>query len=360
MLSIVDLTLTNQKTNFVGIIKSVSIPQKSKGPDYFISVTLIDESSPADGLVFTFFNPVENHLPKFGDPGSAAYLMNIKIVEYEGDLLGRGHQRSRVVCFSMQSDGEMKSSLTNSDVPTAVTERARALLDWVATAQPQLNIVEDSQLDSEYQNFPPHVPPPTDLLSSTEKSTESNFMPPIFLTLMLHPTWEVSSLKDTETFERVPSRFRVRVKVLQVLQPLRECCQLRCPECKYKFPLEMAGRECDKCTSRDETGAPKLRFMYCLSLLVGDDSATCKVHLSDTDADEFFRDLLPANLNESHNTRESLLKVLRRLSGRLDPFLPPESSFWADKTRPWIDCCVLTYPSCKGTQLRIVDTWFTG
>ena len=277
-LSIADITPTNQKISFVGVVKSVSVPQRSKGPDYFISITLIDESSPSDGLVCTFFNPLENHLPKFGEPGSVAYLVNMKIVEYEGDILGRGHQRSRVVCFTKHADGEMKSTTTDSDVPTAVKERARALLDWVATARPQLNIMEDSQLDSEYQNLPPsRLSPPADHFSSTADSSESNFMPPTFLTQMSHPTWEVSTLKDVEACQSVPSRFRLRVKVLQVLQPLKECCQVRCPKCKYKFPLEMAGMECENCTSTNENDTSELRFMYSMSLLIGDASATCKV-----------------------------------------------------------------------------------
>lgn len=351
--SITDITLTDKKIDFVGVVKKVSVPQKSRGPDFFISVTLIDETSSPEGFTFTFFNPIEDQLPKLGDPGSVAFLSNMNITEYEGNLLGRGHQRSRVIRFTLQPDGDMKST-SDANLPTSVRERAKALLEWVVSSQPLLSSLEDSELDSQSQ-----APPLANHSVPSQSDSDLNFVPPTFLTLMLHPTWEISSLKDVQACQNVPSCFRVRVKVLQVLHSLNNCCQLRCPECKYKFPLtQTAGTECDSCTNRDKASSPKLRFMYCLSLLISDATATCQAHLSDTGADDFFRDLLPANLHESPTTRESLLKILTTLTGRQDPFLPIQSPSLADKSKPWIDCCVQSYPSCKGTQVRIMDTWF--
>ena len=354
--SIADITLTDQKINVIGIVKSVSTPQKSRGPDFFVSAVLIDESSPTDGLPFTFFNPIENLLPKFGDLGSAAYLVNVKITNFEDKMLGCGHQRSQVICFSLQPNGEMVStSSADSNVPSAVKERAKALLEWVCSAQPLLSTVEDSQLDSQSQAL--SSPLPT-FLTSRPSESESIFVPPTPPTLMLHPTWPISTLREVQDCQNIPSCFRIRVKVLQVLQPLDECCQLRCPKCKYQF-THTNSKVCDNCTTGTSGGSPELRFMYCLSFLVGDTSATGQAHLSDTDADEFFQDLSPVNLSENLTVRDSLMKVLSTLTGRPEPFLTPNSpsSLLTDSCVPWTDCCVQSYPSCKGTQLRIVDTW---
>lgn len=351
---IADLTPTNQKINFVGIVKSVTAPQKSKGPDYFITVTLIDETSSTEGFSFTLFNPIEGQLPRLGEPGSAAFLSNVNISEHQGSLIGQGHQRSRIVCFSLQPDGEVNAIIgVECEVTDAVKERAKALLKWATNSQTLFSNVEDSEFDFHSQT------PRTD--APEEYESQSNFMPPTFLTLMLHPTWEISDLKDVQACPNVPSCFRVRVKVLQVLQPLNECCQLRCPECKYRFPLtEAAGTECSNCKSNDKDTMAKLRFMFCLSLLIQDATATCQAHLTDTDADEFFQDLLPANLHENPITRESLLTLLSVLTGRQEPFLllPVQTPSMTDTSRPWIDCCIQSYSSYKGTQLRIVDTWF--
>ena len=369
LLPIADIILSDQKINVIGVVKSVSVPQKSRGPDYFISVVLIDETSSTDGLAFTLFNPYEDQLPKLGEPGSVTYLMNIKITEYEGSLLGRGHQRSKVVCFSLQPDGEMVSTAAHEiNVPNDVKERAKFLLEWVDSAQPMLNIVEDSELNSQSQ-APGPLPSQlrtTALSSSVDCSniqdvtaTESCFRPPTYLTLMLHPTWPITALKDVQESLHVPACFRVRVKVLQILQPLDECCQLRCPVCKYRFPINNTNicHNCSKKTGEDSTS--ELQFMYCISLLIADSSATAHIHLSDTDAEEFFQNLPPGNLSEEDDTRQSLLRILTNLTGRKDPFVTPHnpSSLLVDRSCPWVDCCVQTYSSCKGAQFRMVDTW---
>ena len=365
LLPVADITLVDHKINILGVVKSVSVPQKSRGPDYFISVVLIDETSPNDGLPLTLFAPVESQLPQVGEPGCVAYLTNMKITEYEGSLLGCGHQRSRVVCFSSQPDGEMLTSGgEDSEVPGAVRQRAQFLLEWVATAEPALVTVEPSQLPPESQSQAPiTTPPPDNALSSALEDVGPVFQPPTFLTVMFHPTWPVRTLREVLDSTVVPSRFRVRVKFLQVVQPLDECCQLRCPQCKHHFPPSEetqgnSSRECDRCSGSEPVN---LRYMYTLTLLIGDSSgATSLTHLSDTDADEFFRNLPPADLTESTSTRQSLLKVLSSLCGGQDPF--PTScdlhSLLSDKSRPWINCCLQTYPSCMGTQLRIVDTWY--
>ena len=372
VLHLADVTVSDQKINVLGVVKSVSSPQKSRGPDYFISMVLIDETSPADGIPFTLFNPVESLLPRLGDPGCVAYLINVKIMEYEGSLLGRAHQRSRVICFSLDLEGEMVSTASpESSFPKEVEERARALLQWVSRAQPLLSVMEDSELNSQSQGLVlaplvplhPRLPPaPSNDPSKspgTDK-TEPRFTPPTFLMLMLHPTWLTSTLREVQEDSSLSARFRVRVKVLQVLQPLEQCCQLRCPACKYKFPVTHLGSVCSNCCESDGEKYPKLRFMYCISLLIKDESATSRAHLSDTDADEFFQNLPATDLSENGDARQSLLEILAALTGRKDPFgMPnnPESSL-EDKSYPWIDCCVQTYPSCQGGQLRIVDTWF--
>ena len=362
---IADIVLVEHKIRVIGVVKSVSAPQKSRGPDFFISVVLIDETSPSDGLPLTLFAPVQNQLPDIGDPGCVAYMMNIKITEYDGSLLGCGHQRSKVVCFSSSPNGGI--SLTgggDSDISGAVRERASFLLEWAATAQPALLSTEPSQLPLESQAVSSLPLPPS--TSPSQRDPELVFEPPTFLTVMFHPTWPLSTLRDVLDDSRdVPSCFRVRLKVLQVVMPLDDCCQLRCPKCKRRFPSSSSSeddggsnRECERCSDGDSVVLT--RFMYCLSLLVGDASgATSLAHLSDTNADEFFQNLPPANLMGSPSLRRSLLKILTSLCGGRDPFPTPEDppSLLSDKSRPWINCCVQT-SSCKGTQLRIVDTWF--
>ena len=342
----------------MGVIKTSSLPRKSKGPDYFTSCTLIDETSPVDGIAFTFFNPKENQLPKLGPPGSVAYLQSMELSDYQGSLQGRGHERSRVICFNMEPDAKIVSS-SSTEVASEVMQRVEALLEWVVSAQPLLGSAGDP-----HQVLSPSSASPT---HSLPKQSESNFNPPTFLTLTFHPTWEISSVESIKSCSKVPSCFRACVKVLQVLQPLEQCCQLRCPHCKYRFsPTHEAGASCTNCRRRGKTALPKLRFMFCLSLLVRDASASVCVHLSDTDADDFFQELQPVNLHDNPSSRDTLLSVLYSLTGGHDPFLSsslssPSSSSSSSpslKYRPWVDCCVQSYPSDKGTQFRIVDTWY--
>ena len=342
---IADLSLADRKINFVGVIKTVSPPQKSRGPDFFTSVVLIDETSQVEGMPFTFFNPQESQLPEMAAPGSVAYLCNMELSEYEGRLQARGHERSKGVCFKKQSDGRIISTRPNLEVPVVVKQRVKALLEWVVSAQPLLEDLEDSALDN----------PASATSIVCHSPSRPSFKPPTYLTLIFHPTWEISSLISILLADRVPSCFRTRVKVLQVLQPLEECCQLRCPQCKYKFSSsQKAGTVCTHCKKEGKADASKLRYMFCLSLLVQDNSTSLEVHLTDTDADEFFRDLSPSNFVEDASIQQELWKILSALVGGTDPFLLSTSNDF----HPWIDCCIQTYPSHKGTQFRIVDTWF--
>ena len=377
VLPLSDITIVDHKINILSVVKTVSLPQKSRGPDYFISVVLIDETNSSDGFPLTLFAPEENELPQVGDPGSVVYLTNVKITEYEGSILGCGHQRSRVVCFTSQSDsGEMVAKGgDDADVPNNVRQRAQFLLEWVATAQPALVTVEPSQLPPESQTTTSVAPaanpsssiqvdPAANTSSSVQVDSGPVFEPPTFLTVMFHPTWPLCTLRDVLGSSAVPLGFRLRVKVLQVAQPLDQCCQLRCPQCKHHYPPSQeeenqgSNGECERCSEGEPVN---LRYMYTLSLLVGDLSGvTSLVHLTDTDASDFFRNLPPADLNEDSTTRESLLKILRSLCGGEDPFSTSSDPqrLLSDKSRPWIDCCVQTYPSWKGAQLRIIDTWY--
>ena len=284
-------------------------------------------------------------------------------------MLGCGHERSRVIIFSTQPDSNGDMLCTGGDVPSNVRQRAQFLLEWVATAQPALVTLEPSQLPPESQDQAPTntsiapPPPPPAKIPSVSVSSGPVFNPPTFLTVMFHPTWPLSTLKDVQDSATVPSGFRVRVKVLKVAVPLDECCQLRCPKCKHQYPPSppVEDKMCERCSEVGES--INLQYMYTLSLLIGDSSgATSLAHLSDTDADCFFQNLPPADLKEDSTTRESLLNILTVFCGGQDPF--PVSCdlqcLLVDKSRPWIDCCVQTYPSQKGTQLRIVDTWYTG
>ena len=352
---IASLSLADRKVDLVGVIKTSSTPQKSKGPDYFTTATLIDETSQSEGLPVTFFNPVESHLPQLGPAGCVAYVQNVSLSEYEESLHASGHERSRVVCFSKGPSGEVVSS-SRDKVTSEEMQRVEALLEWVAVAQPLAEVAEDSTESPSHTSPPPSHPslPPTTSLS-----------PPLFLTLTFHPTWRLSSLETIKSCEKVPSLFRVRVKVLQVLHPLQQCCQLRCSQCKYRFSENYKSSDnCPRCTEKrmGQADVPKLRFMFCFSLLVSDSTGQMCLHLSDTNADEFFQNLQPANLTDSSPTRESLLEIFRSLTGSYDPFLPipSDSSPSSSSFRPWVDCCIQTYPSRKGKQFRVVDTWYVG
>ena len=350
---IASLSLADRKIDFIGVIKKSSTPQKSKGPDFFTTATLIDETSQPEGLPVTFFNPIESQLPRLGPAGCVAYVQNVNFSEYQEILQACGHERSRVMCFSREPGGEVVSS-SRDEVALEVMQRVEALLEWVAVAQPLTEAAEDSiQSPSHTTPPPPHpsLPPLTSL------------SPPLFLTLTFHPTLELSSLESIKSSEKVPSLFRARVNLLQVLHPLHQCCQLRCSQCKYRFSENYkAGNNCPRCVEKrmGQADAPKLRFMFCFSLLVSDSTGQMCLHLSDTNADEFFRNLQPASLTDSPPTRESLLEIFCSLTGSCDPFLPTTSDLSPSSFRPWVDCCIQTYPSEKGKQFRVVDTWYVG
>lgn len=199
---------------------------------------------------------------------------------------------------------------------------------------------------------------------------QPHFLPPPSTTVTLDQnTKRWASLRTILEFSQVPYKFISSVKVDHVSPTtIEEFCQLRCPECKRRYPTPKPqdgapqfspASLCPHCKEKTLADPPKLAFMYVFSLMVSDSTADgMELYISDSDATRFLPDLPPTNLHTDPQTKETLLSKLYYLTGGNDPFftLPPDCSF----LRPGMVCGILSYRASNGSICyRIIDTVLT-
>ncbi|KAL6545541.1 hypothetical protein OROGR_009415 [Orobanche gracilis] len=86
-MEIVDaIACVNQKVNVIGVVIESSLPQKSKGTDFFVSVRIIDESRPSPGFGITIFAETMDRLPHVESVGDILLISQVVVTSRGPDV----------------------------------------------------------------------------------------------------------------------------------------------------------------------------------------------------------------------------------------------------------------------------------
>ena len=85
-----------------GLVKFYKPPSKSRGPDCYIIVHIVDESSPTNGITCVIFNPSKDKLANVGSVGAIALIKGVHIEMQRGgtNMQGLGHEHTLVGLFA--------------------------------------------------------------------------------------------------------------------------------------------------------------------------------------------------------------------------------------------------------------------
>ena len=106
------LKVGDTKISVCGVVKYFKPPMRSRGRDYYTSLTIVDDSSPDEGLNCVIFNPSQALLPPLKHTGEVVILKGLKINSYQTKLQGMGHERTQVAVFSCNPDDPLPDTIT--------------------------------------------------------------------------------------------------------------------------------------------------------------------------------------------------------------------------------------------------------
>ena len=426
-----DLRPPKDKVYVFGVVKDFRPATKSRGTDYYLTMTLVDDSSTEEGIHCNLFNREKNRLPHIQTIGDIVCLHRMYVNEYGGAPQLVSKKYSSAICF----DGRVGTRVVPRTGCVSYTftqeERARVkqLRKWSqqqerkkptamankpasdqavqqASGQPggqesreqdgeQASREQDGEQASREQDGEQESREQDGQQASCEqdgeqesreqdgqqasceqdgeqerdsaKGTKSSINDikivssvSVAITTTLHPDIRFTSIRDVIATEKVPSKFRCRVKVMGIVSPLsvEEMVVLRCNECSYLTPIPrkleldltdsyITDQPCRLCAS-DITRhhIPLLRCMYFFRMKLEDESGkSLVVYVSGNNAVKFLSGIPPTNFYRKQIQRYALLEVLYTLTGDNDPFITDD----VRHPRPWVECCLLSYyhPSSK-------------
>lgn len=81
-----------QIVNIFGIVKFFKSPRKSKGRDYCLTLSLVDDSfqNTDKSFVCNIFCPIEDELPLVKSVGDILRLDGISVSRFRGEIQGKG------------------------------------------------------------------------------------------------------------------------------------------------------------------------------------------------------------------------------------------------------------------------------
>ncbi|KAK3582026.1 hypothetical protein CHS0354_000267 [Potamilus streckersoni] len=181
----------------------------------------------------------------------------------------------------------------------------------------------------------------------------------------------------------VPYKFRVLAHVVDYHpkpKSVRDFLKLYCPDCHYLCPLscrklpdsESADERsmetergldlpvgstfggiqhynCPQCVVNSSQNSdslktpPILQYIYMLNFLIDDGTDWLMAKLWKNNAVTFFRDISPTDLLQSKNLFQEIQEMLARVCP-------------SDGKKLWIECCIMSYSTAKGTSYQIFDT----
>ncbi|KAK6249800.1 hypothetical protein SCA6_003805 [Theobroma cacao] len=96
----------NQKVNLIGAILDFSVPQKTKGTDYFCKLKIIDESHPKCGIPVHLFAQHMDALPQVASIGDIIHLSRVMMKTHEGDVYAIFNKRFSSFALYEGKNGE--------------------------------------------------------------------------------------------------------------------------------------------------------------------------------------------------------------------------------------------------------------
>ncbi|XP_022739002.1 protection of telomeres protein 1b-like isoform X2 [Durio zibethinus] len=96
----------NQKVNLIAVILDFSLPQKSRGTDYFCKLKIIDESHPKYGIPVHLFAQCIGALPHVASVGDIIHLSRVMMKTHEGDVYAIFNKRFSSFALYEGIDGE--------------------------------------------------------------------------------------------------------------------------------------------------------------------------------------------------------------------------------------------------------------
>ena len=173
---------------------------------------------------------------------------------------------------------------------------------------------------------------------------------------------EVKDCSNDQEF----TKFHCKAKLVSVLTPcLEDTVHLFCEQCKTFKPISqldqvdvesgLSAKPCVVCTEAGDESPPP-RCLYCVRLLLRDNSGSLEVNVVHDEAVALFRGLKPTNFYKDQALRFKLMKMLYLLSGGNAPFCQEEG----EKFRPWIECCLLKAVGHAETCYFLFDTSIVG
>ncbi|XWS60850.1 hypothetical protein CRYUN_Cryun07bG0073100 [Craigia yunnanensis] len=96
----------NQKVNLIGIILDFSLPQQTKGTDYFCKLKVIDDSHPKCGIPVHLFAQDIYALPHVASVGDIIHLSRVMMKSHEGDVYAIFNKKFSSFALYEGKDGE--------------------------------------------------------------------------------------------------------------------------------------------------------------------------------------------------------------------------------------------------------------
>ena len=416
-IQLADLRPHKDKVDVFGVVKDFQPPMKSRGTDYYVTMTLVDESSTKEGIHCNIFNREENRLPHIKNIGDVVCLHRMYVDEYGGAPQLVSRKYSSTICFDgrvgtkvvprtgsmsytfkeeeckrvkqlrkwyQRQDKKNPMAMANKPASDQAMQQTNGQLGGQQASHKedgqqasrkedgqQVTREEDGQQatreedreqatrEEDEQQASREQDGQQELDSAEATKTSINDIKivssvSVAITTTLHPNIQFTSIKDVIATEKVPSKFRCRVKVMGIVSPLsvEEMVVLRCNECSYLTPvprnleLDLTGsyitdQPCKVCTSNiTRHNVPLLCCMYFFRMKLEDESGKSLVtYVSGNEAVKFLSGVPPTNFFRNQIQRYALLEVLYTLTGDNDPFITADTKH----PRPWVECCLLSY-----------------
>ncbi|CAI5733633.1 unnamed protein product [Hyaloperonospora brassicae] len=177
--------LVSGYADIYGVVANVTLPKKTSGRDFVMTISVMDESCPtrAQAIQINVFWPTIAQMPKIKYVGDIIRFHKVKIQEYQGNIQGLSVPRATRYLVLRETDDRKLEQLTCSETWTfepSDEERTRQLIQWAKKV-----LAKDVSL-------PPGCPQAPKLL--TELKVAEDFIDLVVRVLHLDDTTEPTRL----------------------------------------------------------------------------------------------------------------------------------------------------------------------
>ena len=129
---IANLKPYDEKVNVFAVVKDFHSPAKSRGTDYYLTMTIVDESSPEEGVHCNIFNRQENRLPHVRSVGDIVCLHRMYVNEYGGEPQLVSRKYSSAICFDGRAETKIvpRTGSVSYTFASEEYDRVKQLREW--------------------------------------------------------------------------------------------------------------------------------------------------------------------------------------------------------------------------------------